>query len=160
MKKIDLILLEEANRLLALNEQEVLFNIVKELIEDISSFVKEILNWNVNEKELEENFLTKTIVFLWKLEKIRNTVTSKKLGQIIIPIDFNLIDYNDFIEYYRFLEIQSDEWITGVMWNTTSVFNKLQKSDNYKWVYLLQQEVYEHENDVDDSRYYVILKWL
>lgn len=159
-KKIDMILSKESNRLLALNEQEVFFATIKYLIEDVNLFIQDILTGKINENELEENFLTKTIVFLWKLEKIYNMVISNKIRQIVIPVDFNIIDYTEFIYYYKFSEIQSNEWITAIIWNTTSIFNKLQKSDIFEWVYLLQQEIYDHEDDTDNSRYYIFFKWL
>ena len=159
MSKIEMILSKERGKLLSLNKQESSYNYVKNLIEDVWLFICDIWKGIINEKELEWNYLTKTIILIWKLEKIHDVVLSKKLWQIIIPVDFNIIDYKEFTEYYNFLEIQTNEWITAIMWDTTSLFNKLHKSNNFIWAYLLHQEAYEHEDDTDDSNYYIIFKW-
>lgn len=158
MTKIKEILQKEKNQLLSQNDKQKGFEKIKNHINDLYIFVKNSSEWKYKKWELEENFLTPILIFLWKIEKLQKLVQNYKIPQIIIEVNFWIINYNDFTNYYNFIDIEWKEWINAVMGNTTSIFNKLQKSSIFPQIYLLQQEVYEHEDDTDDSEYYIIIK--
>ncbi|EKE27894.1 MAG: hypothetical protein ACD_3C00135G0002 [uncultured bacterium (gcode 4)] len=161
MNKIQRLLEEESSKLLLINQDGITHNDIRKLFDEINNFVADILEWKINAKELEKSYLTPTLVFIGKIEKLHKIISSKKIDQFVLKLDFNhWIDFLEFFDYYNFAT--SDDEIRGSdsEWNTTSLFSKLQASKNSHWIYLLNQEAYEHEDDTDDSTYHLILRWL
>ena len=159
MIKIQNLLKREREKLVSLNYNQKWFDVVRDSVIEIWNYIKDILDWKVNKNELKKNFLTPTLIFLWKISRLHEIIKSNKIKQVVIDIDFNAIDYKEFNEYFAFKECESWDWIELISWSTTSIYNKYHISENFSEVFLLLQEAYEHEDDTDDSRYYIILKW-
>lgn len=161
MNKIQRMLEEESSRLLLLNQDGITHDDIHKLFDDINKFVADILEWKIDAKELEKSYLTSTLVFIGKVEKLHNILSSKKVDQFVLKLDFtHWIDFMEFVDYYDFVASDDEIWVSDSAWNTTSLFSKLQVSKNSHWVYLLNQEAYEHEDDTDDSTYHLILRWI
>lgn len=156
MNKIKIQLDKEESKLMASNNFMTLPESVQEILIDIKIFIQDLLDKKINLDELKTSFLTATLVYLGKLEKLHKAVIENWIEQITLKLDFNAIDYSEFMEYFSFRE--TDE-IKIESQQTTSLFIRTMQSSLINWIYLLHQEFYEHEDDTDDSRYYVVLKW-
>lgn len=157
MNTIKIQLDKEELKLMASNNFNSLPESVREILIDIKNFIQDLLDNKINIDELKASFLTATLVYLGKLEKLHKAVIENWIEQITLKLDFNAIDYREFMEYFSFREI--DE--VGIeSQQTTSLFIRTMQSSLFNWICLLHQEFYEHEDDSDDSRYYLVLKWL
>ncbi len=154
---MDIILLGEVKKILSENEKYTLDPKTEKLINEVCLYLEQIYANQIDVKELEECYLTSTLVLIWKIDRLLESIKVSKIKEYRIMIDFKKwVSFNEFVEYYNF--IWCEDGLQTDMWNTTSLFNNLQQSSTTQWLYLLHQELYEHEDDTDDSLYYIILK--
>lgn len=157
MKKINIMLDNASDNILGLNSKIKFTESLQNHLDDISLFINSIINNNKILSEIENDYLTPTLIYLWKIEKLHSYLKESWINQIVLKLDFNLLNYNEFFDYYD-LKVD-DDWLNVDLWNSTTLFNVMYKSVNNNLVYLLNQELYEHEDDTDWCNYFIILKW-
>lgn len=154
MKKLAVLLEQEWEKILSSNP--TIPENVKLIIDEVNDFVSDLLNKRINIEELEESYLTPALVLIWKIDKLQKLLIENGIDKYVLKLDFRSISFNEFTDYYDFEN--AEDWSDAICGNTTSLFNNLFKSKNVEWMYMLHQELYEHEDDTDDCNYFLIIK--
>lgn len=154
MKRLALLLEQEWEKILSSNP--TITKDIELIIDEVNTFVSDLLNKRIDIKELEENFLTPALVLIWKIDKLQKLLIENGIDKYVLKLDFSTISFNEFTDYYDF--VNTDDWLDAICGNTTSLFNNLFKSKKVEWIYMLHQELYEHEDDTDDCNYFLIIK--
>ncbi|MDD2515934.1 MAG: hypothetical protein PHF46_01705 [Candidatus Gracilibacteria bacterium] len=128
---------------------------IKELKEEFNGYLQDVCQGKVDINELEEIELTPTLVLIGKIEKILIYMKTKNIKKYVLQLDFITgLNYAEFTDYFEFIE---DDNLDCDFTETTSTFKIYKRSKNYKGVFLLNEEIYDHEDDTDAGRYYLVL---
>jgi len=124
-------------------------------LENIKNYLDEIINNKIDLKELEEIWLTPSLVFIWKIEKFLNKILNNDNFFIFFELNkeinleeiTNYFEFNDFVEDIKVFEEDK-----------IMIVKKEYNSNINKNIFLLHIEIFDHWDDTDDSKYFILLK--
>lgn len=158
MSKITRLLQIESDKLKRIN------NIIdktdlKNKVDEILWFVEDLKEGKIDLDDLENNFLTPTLIFLWMIEKLYKSLQAYKIGKCVIKLEFSdLIMHNEFIDYFQLESSNNDEIETSSLWDTITMSKKTTMSKKFPWMSLVHQEIFENEDDTDDWMYHLVIE--
>lgn len=122
---------------------------------NILNYIDFIVSKKFDENFLKQSYLSKTMYFIWLLDKFFEEFLISSIDKYIFYIDFETFDYIEFVEYFDFLE--QKDFIDFDVKQTSSTFIKKFKSNNFLNISLLQIEFFNHEDDSDYSQYFLVI---
>ena len=124
---------------------------------EVKGYLNKISNNDINLKELEDIWLTPTLVLIWKIEKsLKDFLRSKNSFYFFELPSNNNLNLEELNNYFKFEKL--DEKIEVIEKDRVMIVRKEYKSLINQNIFLYHLEIFDHWDDTDDSKYFMFLK--